>query len=148
MMTTSAKRPMMVVEDSDDDFDTLVDALSGTGLDIALRRAVSGDQCLAFLHEKEPVLPQMILLDLSTPGLDGRYALEEIKADPRLKPIPVVVFTASSNTCDLLSCYEAGANAYHIKPVHYPDHLKIVQDIACYWFERVALPSRNGRGQA
>ena len=67
-----------------------------------------------------------------------------MKADPTLKAIPVVVFSTSSNPKDVGFCYAAGANAYHVKPVRYPDHLQLVTDLVGYWFGRIVLPVLGG----
>ena len=74
---------------------------------------------------------------LNSPGTDGREALRELKSDPGLKTIPVVILTTSSNPRDLKSCYELGANAYHIKPIQYPDHISLLEEIFRYWMEHV-----------
>jgi len=78
-------------------------------------------------------------MDLNTPGTDGREALAVLKADPALNSIPVVVFSTSANPKDVGFCYAAGANAYHVKPVRYPEHLQLVIDLVGYWFGSVTL---------
>jgi len=135
---------LVVVEDSDEDFETVVEAVARSGVAVEVRRATTGEAGLAVLRELAPDCPVVVLMDLNTPGTDGREALAVLKTDPALKSIPVVVFSTSSNPKDVGFCYAAGANAYHVKPVRYPDHLQLVIDLVGYWFGRVALPAAGG----
>ena len=137
---------ILVVEDCEEDYDTLTTAFRNTGLSSELHHASSGDECLEFLRQPKEAnltLPCMILLDLNMPGMDGRETLRAIKSDTCLKNIPVVVFTTSSNPRDITKCYEYGANAYHVKPIKYPDHISILEEIFRYWLEYVWGPE-NG----
>lgn len=136
--------PVIIVEDSDEDFDTVEEAVRLSGVSVELRRATTGGDCLALLRGVAAVRPAMVLLDLNTPGTDGREALQTIKADSDLKAYPVVVFSTSANPKDLEFCYKAGANAYHVKPVRYPDHLQILVDLLLYWLDRVVLFEPGG----
>lgn len=144
-MRASDPRPIVVVEDSDEDFDTIQEAARRARLPNPLLRATTGGGCLELLRglAAEPVRPALVLMDLNTPGLDGREALREIKADARLGALPVVVLSTSSDPRDLAFCYTAGANAYHLKPVRYTDHLQVLLDVFAYWLDRVVLPDRR-----
>lgn len=135
-------RPVLVVEDSDEDFDTLGEAAQRAGVVHELRRATTGDVCLTLLRGEgvARIHPVLVLMDLNTPGTDGREALVVIKADPLLRALPVVVITTSSNPKDLAFCYRAGANAYHVKPVRYVEHLEVLLDVFTYWLTCVAHP--------
>jgi len=135
---------LVVVEDSDEDFETVDEAVKRSGVAVEVRRATTGGGGLMLLRELAPDRPVLVLMDLNTPGTDGRESLAELKTDPALKAIPVVVFSTSSNPKDVGFCYAAGANAYHVKPVRYPDHLQLVIDLVNYWFGRVALPAAEG----
>ena len=136
---------VLVVEDSEEDFDTVREAYEeyaarAGGAAGPLCRAASGDECLELLRGAggaRPVRPAVVLMDLNTPGLDGRDALREMKADAHTRAIPVVVHTTSGSPRDLGLCYGSGANAYHVKPVSYPDHLAMLGDIFTYWLGRV-----------
>ncbi len=141
-MKTNQDLPILVVEDSDDDFDTIEIMVREAFRNSPLRRASTGDDCLQLLRGNgdAPIRPAFVLMDLNIPGLDGREALKDIKEDPKLRTLPVVVFTSSSNPVDLTYCYEAGANAYHVKPLRYEDHLKTLREVFEYWLESVNKP--------
>jgi CheY-like chemotaxis protein len=135
---------LVVVEDSGEDFDTVTEAVKRSGVTAKLYRAKTGEAGLALLPELVAVRPVVVLMDLNTPGTDGRTALAVIRADPALKSIPVVVFSTSANPKDVEFCYAAGANAYHIKPVRYPEHLTVLIDVMTYWLSRAVLPAGEG----
>ena len=136
--------PILVLEDCDDDFDTVRQAALSAGVPNPLCRAESGAQCLRLLRERvfkrEPA-PALLLLDLNTPGDDGRDTLREIRADQTLAALPLVVLSASANPRDLQFCYRGGANAYHVKPVDHAAHLRVLQQIFAYWLGPVVLPT-------
>ncbi|MDP3231550.1 MAG: response regulator [Myxococcales bacterium] len=144
-MSPASKRfPVIVVEDSDEDFDTVVRAVRKASIEAEVQRARTGGACLDLLRGSSAVCPALVLMDLNTPGTDGREALTAIKGDDALERFPVVVFSTSADPRDLAFCYAAGANAYHVKPVRYPDHLQLVIDIFTYWLGRVVLPIAGG----
>lgn len=132
---------VVLVEDSDEDADTVETAFAHSGVPATLRRVASGDACIALLKTAGQTLPALIVMDLNTPGMDGREALRFIKSDARLKAIPVVVSSTSASPQDRDFCYAAGANAYHVKPIRYPDHLHVVEALLRYWLVDVALPA-------
>jgi CheY-like chemotaxis protein len=138
--------PVVAVEDSDEDFDTVLTAARLAGIQHEIRRALTGDDCLALLrgdtgHPKGQVA--LVLLDLNTPHGDGRNALEEIHADAQLRAIPVVVLSTSANPRDVDFCYGHGANAYHVKPVSHGEHLSVLQTLLRYWLGTVVLPTEQ-----
>lgn len=141
MLSSGAPR-VVVVEDSDEDYDTILEAVQRSEIALEIRRAMSGGECLAMLRgdAKRVFQPDLVLMDLNTPGIDGREALQEIKSDPSLRSCPVVVFSTSANPKDLSFCYLSGANAYHVKPVRYPEHLQALIELFVYWFTHVTLP--------
>ncbi len=137
-------RHIVVVEDSDEDFDTVQDAARRGGILHPIVRARSGAECLRLLRGSQgsreaPTL--LVLLDLNTPGDDGRDVLREVRSEGALGTLPVVVLSASTNARDLQFCYANGANAYHVKPVDHALHLKVLQDIFAYWLGSVVLPA-------
>jgi CheY-like chemotaxis protein len=110
-------------------------------------RCSDGDEALDFLHRRgayaDPARsprPGVILLDLNLPGTDGREVLAEIKADPSLKQIPVVVLTTSRDDRDVDACYRAGASSYIQKPVDLDGFIRAIERLNGYWFEVVILP--------
>lgn len=146
-MTTSTPEPLaapiLVLEDSDEDFDTLREAAVTAGLTRMICRVTSGGDCLAMLRGQGgtalPQLPALILMDLNSHGIDGREALVAIKIDDGLKEIPTVVLTTSANPKDVAFCYQAGANAYHVKPVRHDQYLLLLGSLFHYWLDSVTL---------
>jgi CheY-like chemotaxis protein len=141
---------IMVVEDSEEDFDTVLDAARRGAVLQPIVRARSGAECLLRLkgEDADPVGPSrrdsptlLLLLDLNTPGDDGRDVLLEVRGHVALGTLPVVVISASANDRDLQFCYANGANAYHVKPMDHALHLKVLQDIFAYWLGSVVLPA-------
>jgi CheY-like chemotaxis protein len=137
----------LLVEDSPEDFETTERAFRKSGLRNPIVRCADGDEALDYLFRRgqyaapaKSPRPGVILLDLNLPGTDGREVLTEIKADPVLKQIPVVVLTTSRDDRDVDACYKAGANSYIQKPVDMDGFLKAIERLNGYWFEVVILP--------
>lgn len=141
-MNERLRATVLVVEDSDEDFDTLENACRKACMTNRLERAVNGEACLDLLQRRdaERLYPSLVLLDLNTPGMDGRQTLAAIRADPELRQMPVVVLSTSANPRDVAYCYAHGANAYHVKPVRYAEHLQLLADIFSYWLTVAMLP--------
>jgi CheY-like chemotaxis protein len=145
----SILKPVLVVEDSPEDFMALGRAFRKHSLQHPLLRCEDGDQALAYLQgygllpEWPLTLPAIVLLDLNMPGTDGRTVLDTLKQDPRLASIPVIIFTTSSNSKDIEECYRLGANSYMTKPVNYPGLEEKVRLIVQYWLETSELPALN-----
>jgi CheY-like chemotaxis protein len=142
----SRAHPLVVVEDSDEDFDTILTAARLAGIRHEIRRALTGDDCLQLLrgdsgHPRAQFA--LVLLDLNTPHGDGRNALEQIDTDPQLRAIPLVVLSTSANPRDVDFCYGHGANAYHVKPVSHGEHLLVLQTLLTYWLGTVVLPTEQ-----
>ncbi|MGI4787529.1 MAG: response regulator [Janthinobacterium lividum] len=148
---TDKKFPLMVVEDSDEDFEALSRILCTLGIKIRVQRCGTGDECLKALGhgtEDNPdadkrLLPGLILLDLNLPGTDGRDALRMIKTDPYLKMIPVTVLTSSASPGDVAACYAYGVNAYVLKSLDFDDLTKTVRTVTDFWFRTAVLPTAN-----
>lgn len=137
---------VLVVEDVDEDFDTVEEAARRSGLSFGLVRATSGDRCLDLLQRRGERTPWLLMLDLNTPGMDGRDALAALRGDARLQGLPIVVLSTSHNPTDVALCYARGANAYHVKPVQYPQHLQVLQDIFEYWLTKAVVPGSQAEG--
>lgn len=132
---------LLLVEDSDEDAETMREALGMSGVAVNMQRVTSGDKCMEMLRLQPARQPALVIMDLNTPGMDGREALTLIKSDERLKNLPVVVVSTSGNPRDVDYCYAAGANAYHMKPVRYLDHLRTMTEVLTYWLGSATLPA-------
>ena len=143
----------MVILMADDDADDRLlakDALAECQLAGDLHFVENGEELLDYLHRRgkytqlaESPRPGLILLDLNMPKKDGREALREIKADPALRKIPVVVLTTSKADPDIGRIYELGANSFISKPVSFESLVDVMKTIGRYWFEIVELPTRK-----
>ena len=143
-------QPILLVEDSPEDYETTVRGLRKAGFSNQVYRCEDGEDALDFLYRRgayaEPGRarrPVMILLDLNLPGTDGRDVLFEIKRDPKLRTIPVVVLTTSRHERDIQTCYDAGANSYIQKPVRLEEFMRAIDRLKAYWFEVVILPKEH-----
>jgi len=142
-----ALNTIVVVEDSSEDYELTLKGLLRTGLRNPIRRCSDGDDALDYLFRRgrysapaSAPRPVLILLDLSLPRTDGREVLREIKSDPGLKSIPVVVLTTSNDEGDIEECYRAGASSFLQKPVDIEGYFRMIQRAVDYWFEVVVLP--------
>jgi two-component system, chemotaxis family, response regulator Rcp1 len=137
---------ILLVEDNPADARLVREALAEGGVSAALHWVSSGEDALSFLrpadHRPAACRPDLVLLDLNLPGLNGHEVLAEIKRDPALLRIPVVVLTSSANPSDVLTAYGAHANAYLIKPEDYDEFLSLVGSIRNHWLSSVLLPSQ------
>ena len=123
------------------------EALAESQLDNDLHFVQDGEELMDYLYRRGQYAdksnsprPALILLDLNMPRKDGREALREIKADPSLRQIPVVVLTTSKAQEDIYSSYDLGANSFITKPVTLPLLVEVMNTIGKYWFEIVELP--------
>jgi CheY-like chemotaxis protein len=146
-MFTVQLPPLLIVEDSNEDFEAFQRYLNQYKLAVPVYRCTNGDQALAFLYRKNRYTdpktsprPGLILLDLNLPGTDGREVLRQIKHDENLKTLPVVVFTTSNNPKDIEACYLQGVNSYIIKPMDIRLLKQSIQALLNYWFEITILP--------
>lgn len=137
---------LMAEDDPDDRFFSL-EAFEAARLHNSLQFVEDGEDLLDYLHQRgkfsnpgEAPRPGLILLDLNMPRKDGREALREIKADPELRCIPVVVLTTSKAEEDILRSYELGVSGYITKPVSFGDLTNIMKTLGKYWFNIVQLP--------
>ena len=135
---------ILLVEDNPGDIELTREALRREKVCNHLHVAVDGLDALAFLRREREYAgaprPDLILLDLNLPGIDGREVLSEVKADPDLRRIPVVVLTTSADEGDVLEAYNLNANCYITKPVDWKQFTKVVQEIEEFWLTIVKLP--------
>ncbi len=142
-MASSAKntalKPILLVEDNDDDVDLILHAFKKTNLANDVVVARDGQDALDFLYRKgthakrSDVNPGLVLLDLKLPKVDGLEVLKQIKADKKLKTVPVVVFTASREEKDQLESYNLGVNAYVVKPMDFKDFIVAIGELGLFW---------------
>jgi CheY-like chemotaxis protein len=146
MVTKSLSRhiEILLVEDSPADVLLTREAFEQNKILNTLYVAEDGVQAMDFLYKRGAYAsvprPDLILLDLNLPRKNGREVLAEIKADPDLKKIPIVVLTTSSAEEDVLRAYDLNANCYVVKPVGFDNFMEAVQSIRHFWFSIVTLP--------
>lgn len=138
---------ILLADDDADDRMMAADALAESRLANDLRFVEDGEELMDYLHRRgryaEPAdapRPGLILLDLNMPRKDGREALTEIKGDPELRKIPVVVLTTSQAEEDIYRTYDLGVNSFITKPVMFESMVAVMKALGKYWFEIVELP--------
>jgi CheY-like chemotaxis protein len=138
---------ILLVEDNAGDVRLTREALKEGRIRNRLHVVSDGEHALRFLRRQDEYndapRPDLILLDLNLPRLDGREVLTDIKNDPLLKQIPVVVLTSSRAEKDLLSAYDKHANCFITKPVGFEDFMEVVRSIESFWLSIVVLPPRE-----
>ncbi len=141
---------ILMADDDPDDREMAREAFAESRLLNDLRFVEDGVELMDYLHRRnqfsDPAnapLPGLILLDLNMPRMDGREALDAIKADAALRSIPVVILTTSKAEADILLSYDLGANSFITKPVKFQELIKVVQALSNYWLEIVDLPGRR-----
>jgi CheY-like chemotaxis protein len=146
---TPATMPITILMADDDPDDRLLtaDALKEARLINDIRFVENGTELLEYLRRQgefappaDAPRPGLILLDLNMPKMDGRTVLKELKKDPELRSIPVVVLTTSKDDEDVYRSYDLGVNSYIVKPVTFEALVDILQTLEKYWFEIVELP--------
>jgi CheY-like chemotaxis protein len=142
------KNLILVVEDSDEDFEVFCRIMLDLSLELSFFRVCDGEDALDYLYQQgsyqDPQLsprPSIILLDLNLPGTDGRDVIREIKKNQSLKTIPIVVLTTSSSQKDIETCYEFGANSYLMKPMGLKKLKDAIAIFYQYWLQTSILPS-------
>lgn len=149
-MNYQKKRFTLLIANDDEDTRFLVqEALREVRLAIRSEFVENGEQVLDYLYRRGQYAgsnwhrPDLILLDLNMPRLDGREALTSIRSDPDLQQIPVVILTTSHRSGDILLCYRLGANSFISKPVTFEALVEVMKTLCQYWFEIVSLPPRG-----
>lgn len=136
---------ILLVEDSPDDIVLTTEALRDGKVRNRISVVEDGEEAMTFLRRKgqhaEAPRPDLILLDLNLPRKSGREVLAEIKNDPHLKRIPVVIMTTSSDEKDVLQAYNCHANCYVTKPVDLDQFIGVVKSIESFWLTVVKLPA-------
>lgn len=144
-MATDESKTILLIEDNRGDIRLIQEALKNATVQCQVAIARDGMEAMAYLRQDgdfiNAVRPDLILLDLNMPKKDGREVLAEIKADPNLKHIPVIVLTTSRNEEDIFKSYDLHVNCYISKSRNLPELFKIVRGIEEFWLETATLPS-------
>lgn len=136
---------ILMVEDNDGDVFLTTEAVKSANIITDISVVHDGVEAMDFLHRKgkyaDAPRPDLILLDLNLPRKDGREVLAEIKPDPDLRQIPVVVLTSSAAEQDVTMAYDLHANCYIVKPVDFHNLVALVKSIEAFWLNMVQLPT-------
>ncbi|ARV59525.1 response regulator [Nostocales cyanobacterium HT-58-2] len=149
MSNSQTLRPIeiLLIEDSYSDAHLTIKGLSQAKMTNNLNWVENGEKAIEYLTRQgeyaTAIRPDLILLDLNLPGMDGREVLTEIKSDPELRRIPVVVLTTSMDEQDILRSYDLNANCYLTKPIDIHQFIHIVQLINDFWLAAVQLPPNS-----
>lgn len=152
-MTTPRTRQAVILLADDDPADVMLTrrAFKNARLQNALHVVNDGEELLEYLRRTgryappaDAPFPDLVLLDLNMPRMDGREALVEILRDPALHALPVVVLTTSQQEADVLRTYDLGANSFISKPVNLEGLVRVVKALDNYWFQIVSLPGHEG----
>ncbi|SDH89080.1 response regulator [Roseospirillum parvum] len=144
---SGSRQPVTILMADDDDADVMLarKALAEVRLANDFHHVRDGQELLDYLYREgrygaDTPRPALVLLDLNMPVMDGRQALERIKADPSLRRIPVIVLTTSKAEEDIVRTYELGCNSYITKPVTFEGLVQAMKVVESYWLEIVTLP--------
>lgn len=147
-VTSSGRELLILISDDDESYVNLVKEASQSTIGPKMRfeYARDGHVLLEYLeksknHSDSFPRPDLIMLDLNMPNMDGFQALERLKTDSSFKDIPVIIFTSSKTTSDIANIYALGGNSYVTKPGEFQDLKKVMQGIGCYWGQIGALPT-------
>lgn len=145
---------ILIADDDEEDSMLACDALKESRLFNEVNCVTDGEELMEYLRcvgrYAPPALaprPGLILLDLNMPRKDGREALREIKADPELRQIPVVVMTTSKADQDILQSYNSGASSFITKAVTFQGMVEVMKGLGHYWLELIELPVQDGRAK-
>jgi two-component system, chemotaxis family, response regulator Rcp1 len=148
MLKSNASHPIeiLMVEDNPSDVRLTIEAFKDAKVRNRMHVVVDGEDAMEFLRREgrysDALRPDLILLDLNLPKKNGREVLAEIKADPELRRIPVVVLTTSDDERDIMAAYDLHVNAYVKKPVDLDQFIKIVEAVEDFWLTVVKLPPK------
>ena len=131
---------ILLVEDNPMDVELIIDAFKEARLGNKIQTARNGKEALEYLlgegkytDRKQYPIPDIVLLDLKMPGIDGHEVLRRIKGTEKLKRLPVIILTSSRDEGDRAMSYDNGANSYLVKPVSFDEFLKVVKQVSDYW---------------
>jgi len=143
----NSRKVILIADDDPDDRLMIKDAFNEHKNPPELLFVEDGEELMRYLTRKDKYaenedypFPQVVILDLNMPRMDGRQALREIKSDPKLKHIPVVVLSTSNVIEDIVKCYEDGSNSFLTKPPTYDELVELTKSFNKYWIETAVLP--------
>jgi CheY-like chemotaxis protein len=150
MSPSEHEHVILMVDDDPDDHFLARDTLESLRLPVCFREAMDGEELLDYLFQRgrfaecgSAPKPDVILLDLSMPGMDGKEVLSRIRSLPGLREMPVIIFTTSVDLQDVTDCYRLGANSYVTKPASLDDWESVMRTLYTYWLKTAELPSRS-----
>lgn len=140
---------VLLVDDNPADIDLTSEALARSKRPLHVSAVNDGAEAISFLRREgkysDAPAPDLVLLDLNLPRKTGREVLSDVKADPALATIPVVIFSTSQARADIVGSYQLGANCYLGKPSTLPDFMAAVQSMADFWLGFASLPQKEKR---
>lgn len=148
-MSLADARPaeILLVEDNENDVELTRIGFEQARFKVNLHHVENGLECMKFLRREgrwaDAPTPDVILLDINMPVMDGREVLAEIAADPALCHLPVVVLTTSTDQRDILDMYRLRCSSYITKPVDFSQFQRVIQELGRYWFTVVVLPDNH-----
>ena len=149
-LNSSRPAEILLVEDNENDVLLTRQGFKRAKLMVNLHHVRDGEECMAFLRRQgdyaDAPTPDLILLDLNMPRMDGREVLAELMADDYLRHLPVVILTTSSEEQEILSMYKLRVSSYIVKPVDFEQFLRVIRMISDYWFTVVILPPDGKSG--
>jgi len=138
---------ILLIEDNLGDAQLIIEGIKENGREIHLDIFADGAEAMDFLHKKNSYpnakLPNIILLDLNLPKKNGEILLKEIKSDPKLRHIPIIILTVSQAEEDILQCYTLYANCYIIKPFEITNLMIYLNQLIHFWFDIATLPKNK-----
>jgi len=138
---------ILLVEDNEDDVFLTREAFDAASLRVNLHHVDNGEKCMQFLRKQGPYAnvpaPDLILLDMHMPVMDGHEVLSEIVKDEKLRHLPVVVLTTSYEAADIRKMYGLRCNSYITKPVDFGSFVKVIGELAGYWLTVVVMPEAD-----
>jgi two-component system response regulator len=147
MKKTNNHISILMADDDPDDRMLMQEALAENNISNSIYFVENGEELLDYLNRsgkyanKMCVTPGIIFLDLNMPKIDGRQALKQLKADPVLRKIPIIILTTSKAEFDILEAYDLGVNSFISKPVRFDELVEVTREISSYWFGTVSLPT-------
>jgi chemotaxis family two-component system response regulator Rcp1 len=146
-MSLKTQPEVLIVDDSPADIDLTREAMKKSAVKCHINAVCDGVEAISFLRRQggyaQAPVPDLLLLDLNLPRKDGRQVLKQLKSDPKLSKIPVVVFSTSQAAADIAQSYQLGANSYLHKPGNLADFMEVVQSMAEFWLQFASLPKKE-----